>query len=67
VLKDPAAIADRVVTMVTSGRVTAIDGSQIRVSVESGCVHGDSPGAVQIATTVRDRLAAAGTEITAFC
>ena len=66
-LKDPAAIADRVVTMVTSGRVTAIDGSQVPVSVESVCVHGDSPGAVQIATTVRDRLQAASTEISAFC
>jgi UPF0271 protein len=67
VLEDPAAIADRVVTMVTSGRVTAIDGTQVPVSVESVCVHGDSPGAVQIATTVRDRLEAAGTEIRAFC
>ena len=67
VLEDPAAIADRMVTMVTSGRVTAIDGTQLPVSVESVCVRGDSPGAVQIATTVRDRLEAAGTEIRAFC
>jgi 5-oxoprolinase (ATP-hydrolysing) subunit A len=67
VLHDPAAIADRVVTMVTSGEVTAIDGTQIAVSVESVCVHGDSPGAVQIATAVRDRLKAAGAEIGAFC
>ena len=67
VLRDPAAIAERVVTMVTSGWVTAIDGTQIAVSVESVCVHGDSPGAVQIATTVRDRLQAASTEISAFC
>ena len=66
-LHDPAAIADRVVTMVTSGRVTAIDGSPVEVSVESVCVHGDSPGAVQIATAVRDRLKAAGAEIGAFC
>jgi 5-oxoprolinase (ATP-hydrolysing) subunit A len=67
VLHDPAAIADRVGTMVTSGEVTAIDGTQIAVSVESVCVHGDSPGAVQIATAVRDRLKAAGAEIGAFC
>jgi 5-oxoprolinase (ATP-hydrolysing) subunit A len=67
VLRDPAAIADRVVTMVTSGWVTAIDGTQIAVSVESVCVHGDSPGAVQIATAVRDQLKAAGTDIRAFC
>src|SRR6202011_6353567 len=46
VLHDPAAVAERVVTMVTSGRVTAIDGTQIAISVESVCVHGDSPGAV---------------------
>jgi UPF0271 protein len=67
VLHDPAEIAERVLTMVTSGRVTAIDGTQITVGVESVCVHGDSPGAVQIATAVRDRLEAAGADIGAFC
>lgn len=67
VLHDPAVIAERVATMVASGRVTAIDGSDIGVSVESVCVHGDSPGAVQIATAVRDHLTAAGTDLRAFC
>jgi UPF0271 protein len=67
VLHDPAAIADRVAAMVTSGKLTAIDGSQLDVNVESVCVHGDSPGAAQIAAAVRDRLAAAGTDIRAFC
>jgi 5-oxoprolinase (ATP-hydrolysing) subunit A len=67
VLHDPAAIAERVLTMVTSGRVTATDGTQIAVGVESVCVHGDSPGAVQIATAVRERLEAAGADIRAFC
>lgn len=67
VLRDPAVIAERVATMVASGRVTAIDGSDIGVSVESVCVHGDSPGAVQIATAVRERLTSAGTDLRAFC
>lgn len=67
VLADPAQIAERVLTMVTTGQVTAIDGTQIAVSVESVCVHGDSPGAVQIATAVADRIQAAGIEIKAFC
>ncbi|OBG35888.1 LamB/YcsF family protein [Mycobacterium sp. E3198] len=67
VLHDPAQIADRVATMVTSGQLAAIDGTQIDVTVESVCVHGDSPGAVQIATAVRDRLAAAGADVRAFC
>jgi UPF0271 protein len=53
--------------MVTTGQVTAIDGTQIAVSVESVCVHGDSPGTVQIATAVADRIQAAGIEIKAFC
>lgn len=67
VLGDPAAIAERVATMVASGQVTAIDGVRIAVEVESVCVHGDSPGAVQIAVAVRDRLRAAGADIRAFC
>jgi 5-oxoprolinase (ATP-hydrolysing) subunit A len=67
VLDDPVEIAHRVVTMAASGRVTAIDGAQIEVSAESVCVHGDSPGAVQIATAVLDQLKAAGTQIRAFC
>ena len=33
---------------------------------ESVCVHGDSPGAVQIATAVRDRLVGEGVELAAF-
>ncbi len=67
VLHDPSEIAQRVVTMVTSGQLSAIDGTQIPVSVESVCVHGDSPGAVQIAAAVCDQLKAAGTDIRAFC
>jgi UPF0271 protein len=66
VLSDPAAIADRVASMVTKGRVGAVDGSTIPITVESICVHGDSQGAVQIATAVRDRLAADGVTLTAF-
>jgi UPF0271 protein len=66
VLHDPAEIADRVASMVQSGRVVAVDGSTIPITVESVCVHGDSPGAVQIATAVRDRLVGEGVELTAF-
>ncbi len=66
VLHDPAFIAERVVTMVTAGQVTAVDGSQVAVTVESVCVHGDSPGAVQIAAAIRDRLTAGGVDVKAF-
>jgi UPF0271 protein len=66
VLFDVAEIADRVASMVTAGRVAAVDGSTIPVTVESVCVHGDSPDAVQIARAVRDRLVADGVELKAF-
>ena len=66
VLDDTDAIADRVSSMVTAGRVDAVDGSTIAVTVESVCVHGDSPGAVNIATTVRERLLADGVELRPF-
>ena len=59
-------IAERVSSMVGRGRVTAVDGSTIPIVVESVCVHGDSPGAVQIATAVRDRLMADGVPLAAF-
>lgn len=67
VLHDPTAIARRVAAMVTSGEVPAVDGTPIAVTVESVCVHGDSPGAVQIATAVREALIAAGVELKACC
>jgi UPF0271 protein len=66
VLHDVAEIADRVASMVTAGRVAAVDGSTIPITVKSICVHGDSPGAVQIAHTVRDRLVADGIELKSF-
>jgi 5-oxoprolinase (ATP-hydrolysing) subunit A len=60
VLSDADEIADRVLTMVTQGVVTAVDGTSIPVDAESVCVHGDSPGAVRIAMAVRARLAGHG-------
>jgi UPF0271 protein len=66
VLSDVGEISDRVASMVGSGRVTAVDGSTIPITVESVCVHGDSPGAVQIARAVRDRLTADGVSLAPF-
>lgn len=66
VLRDPAEIARRVLAMVQTGTVTAVDGTTIGVEVQSVCVHGDSPGAVGIAAAVRDHLLAGGVELAAF-
>lgn len=66
VIHDPAEIAVRVADMVTHGHVTALDGSTVTIEVESVCVHGDSPDAVQIATAVRQHLETAGVSVEAF-
>lgn len=66
VLHDPTEIAQRVLAMVQTGTVTALDGSTIAIEVQSVCVHGDSPGAVDIAAAVRDQLLAGGIELAAF-
>ena len=66
VLRDPDEIADRVISMVSAGQIAAVDGSSIPIAVESICVHGDSPGAVQIARAVRERLTAEGVSLEPF-
>jgi len=66
VLHDPAHIAERFLSMENTGSVIAVDGSVVAIEVESVCVHGDSPGAVQIAGAVRDRLLSEGIELAAF-
>ena len=64
-LHDPGEVAERVVTLVTQGSITAIDGTEVPIKADSVCVHGDTPGAVAMATAVRDRLANAGVELRA--
>jgi UPF0271 protein len=65
-LHDPDEVAARVVALETTGRLTAADGTEIEVSAESVCLHGDSPGAVAMATAVRSALARAGVHVTPF-
>jgi UPF0271 protein len=55
-----------VVKLVTEGRVAATDGTDVMVQAESVCVHGDSPGAVEMARAVRDALAQADVRLAAF-
>jgi UPF0271 protein len=52
--------------MAVDGRVEALDGTLLRIELDSLCVHGDTPGAVAMAAAVRDQLAAAGVELRAF-
>jgi UPF0271 protein len=66
VLHDPAAVAERCGSWLRTGTVPAIDGSPVAVAARSVCVHGDTPGAVEMARLVAERLAAAGATLTRF-
>jgi len=66
VLDDPDEVAARVLRLVTTGAVTAVDGTEVAVEADSVCVHGDSPGAVAMARAVRERLSGAGVRLAAF-
>lgn len=66
VLHDPDEIAQRCVRIATEGEVVAVDGSVVPAPAGSLCVHGDSPGAVEIARRVRAALDAAGVGVTPF-
>jgi UPF0271 protein len=65
-LHDPDEVTARLLRMITEGVVTAVDGSDVRVAAESACVHGDSPGAVAMATAVRAGLEQAGVQLHPF-
>ena len=66
VLTDVDEIAERAVRMALDGEVAAVDGSIITVRARSLCVHGDTPGAVDIARAVRAALDEAGVGVQRF-
>ena len=66
VLHDPDEVADRAVRLVIGGEVVAVTGEVIAVEADSVCIHGDTPGAVAMASAVRAALLAAGVEIRGF-
>ncbi|AOY73352.1 LamB/YcsF family protein [Arthrobacter sp. TES] len=66
VLHDPVEVAEHVLRMATEQSVRTIDGSVLTIRAESICVHGDSPGAVAMATEVKSALIDAGVSIGSF-
>ncbi|MDV3123597.1 LamB/YcsF family protein [Mycobacterium sp. 21AC1] len=62
-LTDADEAAARAVRMVTEGRITANDGSEIAITAHALLVHCDTPGAVDIARKTRAALEAAGVEL----
>jgi UPF0271 protein len=66
VLHDPVMVADRVVKMAQTGEVISITGKVIKMKMDTVCIHGDTPGAVELGRHVRDGLKAAGIDVAPF-
>ncbi len=66
VLHDPDAVVAQAVRLATRKEVLAIDGTVVPVQADSLCIHGDTPGAVNMAAAVREGLEKAGIQIEAF-
>ncbi|RDE08619.1 5-oxoprolinase subunit PxpA [Pelagibacterium lacus] len=60
VIEDPAAITARCLRLARQGEIVAIDGTILSTDARSICLHGDTPGALTLARTVREALETAG-------
>jgi UPF0271 protein len=65
-IEDPEAVADRVATMARERRVKGVDGRPVAVTADTICLHGDTPGAAELAAAIRARLARDGIEVRAL-
>lgn len=65
VIHDPETVVRRALRMVREGTVEAIDGSRVPLVIDTLCVHGDTPGAADLAARIRLALRDAGVDVKA--
>lgn len=63
VIHDGDIVAEKIVKMVKEGRVVCIDGTEIDMTADTICVHGDNPAALSLVQKIRATLQASGVEI----
>jgi UPF0271 protein len=66
VVQDVETVVRRGVRMASEGRVTATDGSEIDLKVDTICLHGDTPGSLDLARALRTGLERAGVSVQRF-
>jgi UPF0271 protein len=59
-IRDYEAMAERVVRMVKEGIVLTPDGEEAQVHAETVCIHGDTPGAVELIRHIHEAFGIAG-------
>ena len=65
-IRDPAEAGWQALSIVERGAVTACDASEVSVAAQTLCIHGDTPGAPEIAMTVARILREAGVTLCAL-
>ena len=65
VIHEAEEVVGRALRMVTDGEVAAVDGSTLRFQVDTLCVHGDTPGAAELARRLRTGLEQRGVSVRA--
>ena len=65
-LRDPREAAAQALRIVQQGSVIAADGSIVPLAAQTICIHGDTPGALEIAAAVHHQLKQAGITIQAL-
>ena len=58
-IRDPVEAAKQAVSIAQRGIVIAHDGTEVKLTAQTVCIHGDTPGSVQIAAAVVRTLRAA--------
>ena len=66
VLTNPADAVRQALSFVKDGGVTTVDGTFLKLAVDTLCVHGDTRGATDIARAVRDALGKAKVKVAPF-
>ena len=62
-IRDPQVAAAQALRIAQAHRVVAADGSELVLQALTLCIHGDTPGCVQIAAAVASALRQAGIEL----
>ena len=57
VIEDEAEALNQAIGMSKHGKVTAMDGSEIKIQADTLCIHGDNPHAVEFAKRIKTALA----------
>ncbi len=62
VIEDPKAAAAQALRL-AAGEIVTATGARLKLAVDTLCIHGDEPGAVEVAIAVRCALDSAGIEV----